>query len=376
VVYIVKRALIATAVWWAAFLLSILVFGLIYHFAIVPPPAVQIEAPLHFAFPPTPLRTQHHQQHQQHHQHLHHQHHATTKLSESGGGGGSLSQASPVELGGLGRSALESRHWSHHYGPYARGCLSPFGEGQTYDYAVSLTLPESPLNYNVGVFMTRLVLFSSESAMTNLTKTHTAPLALLTLDEVLDIPGVSAAGERSLVLRWKSPLVRQLWTWAFALPMALGLGWFEERQTLETTILHAEAFVPPRGSDYNKPSVLPPQESPEAQRTQCFALLLNSPALQLYDAHIYVDANIGGLRSALSSLFFFFLVCPLLLSSLDLSCLSTASFTLLVLSVHCSLSALRFSSFNFTSSKVLSVLLGVGITVITTRGRVGRWGLW
>lgn len=165
--------------------------------------------------------------------------------------------------------------------------------------------------------MVRLILFDSELSMLNVTRS-TQRLALDSVDEILDLDGVTAVAERPLMLRWKSPLLRTIYTYLFAIPLSMGISWFQEVQTLETTILSSEVFLapesstttttddrpftyqnPPRSREYDTAS----SSSARKSAQQCYAILLNSPTVQVYSAQLTVDADIGGLRYVLYSFF-------------------------------------------------------------------------
>lgn len=148
---------------------------------------------------------------------------------------------------------------------WASQCVKPLTFPHNYEYTVELTLPEMPQNMDMGVFMIRLILL------------HDGKGSRGALQESM----IKRIEERPLMLRWKNPTLMYIRSLIFSIPRILldlvGLNWFEEKQTLRTTMISREPF-------------------PHSSTEQCLLVVINNPKLNLYDSHIVVIPQLEGWR--------------------------------------------------------------------------------
>jgi seipin len=151
--------------------------------------------------------------------------------------------------------------------PVARTCIGPLTTGTKYDYNIDMTLPETPANLAAGNFMIRLFLYSDGVAAPE--NPHFPPLGTKATRTTI--------AHRSVSMRYRSGLRRTLYSVVFAIPIALGISWFDEYQTISTTLIQDLAHTGDSGEI-------------------CVAISVNNPRVQIYEGSITIIAKLEGLR--------------------------------------------------------------------------------
>ena len=139
--------------------------------------------------------------------------------------------------------------------------VPPLARAYDYTVGVCLRLPESPPNVDVGTFVASIRILSENNR------------TLL-------------SSSRPLVLRYRSPQLRWMWTVFFAVPLLF--GWMDEAQTQCTHL--ADAFTNLR----NEP----------ASRATIALVSPGACGLQVYEATIRFGAQLGSVTHAMSQYFF------------------------------------------------------------------------
>lgn len=160
--------------------------------------------------------------------------------------------------------------------PVAKTCIGPLTAGTKYDYQVELVMPETAANLDAGSFMIRLFIYPDGFIAPE--NPHVPPPSA----ERYDSPSGRTIGRptvafKSVSLRYKSSFRRKLFSVVFALPIALGLPFFEEEQRVEAVLIQDLSHA---------------GDSADA----CLAVTLNNAKLQVYDGKLTVTAKLEGLR--------------------------------------------------------------------------------
>eukprot|EP01125_Pyxidicula_operculata_P011287 TRINITY_DN3695_c0_g1_i1.p1 TRINITY_DN3695_c0_g1~~TRINITY_DN3695_c0_g1_i1.p1 ORF type:complete len:301 (-),score=22.73 TRINITY_DN3695_c0_g1_i1:65-967(-) len=143
---------------------------------------------------------------------------------------------------------------------------------QTYRMTIYLELPESPNNFDIGMFMLNLT--------NNYVSDHHSDLSLFDKNILPYRPDTIIAGTslRPATLHWKSGLQRSMDIVFYSIPLVLGIRYFEPKQYM--TVVMFDDFV------FNPPSGFPHLD---------VVFQISDPNIQVYNAHIEIDAQLYGL---------------------------------------------------------------------------------
>lgn len=175
---------------------------------------------------------------------------------------------------------------------YAYHCVAPITYPQTYRWKLSLELPENPTNFDAGVFMVSLALYPPNKLPTQ-SPAEVSAMFYHHLQSNVGNPSIELEpiesgsmriGSRPLMLRWRPMIYQAIQTLVYAAPRLgsdiLGLGWFEETQTLETHLIERQATS---------------RNATRASK-QCFVVSINNPKVQIYRATIEATVLLEGWR--------------------------------------------------------------------------------
>eukprot|EP01122_Echinamoeba_exundans_P002242 TRINITY_DN12203_c0_g1_i1.p1 TRINITY_DN12203_c0_g1~~TRINITY_DN12203_c0_g1_i1.p1 ORF type:complete len:425 (-),score=52.82 TRINITY_DN12203_c0_g1_i1:230-1504(-) len=260
-----KAAILIVTLWILA-LLSAASYFLFYMYWVVPPSSLIFSSPLHFSHADSAaLELQ---------QTLVSSKHYAATVAPLG----ALTDPSKVD---------HYRDLSAVLYPVARTCIGPLTTGTKYDYTIDVTLPETPANLAAGNFMVRLFLYSDGTAAPE--NPHFPQSGSKSTRATM--------AHRSISMRYRSGLRRSLYAFVFAIPIALGISWFDEYQTISTTLIHDLAHTGDSGEI-------------------CLAVSVNNPRIQIYEGSINIIAKLEGLRYWC---YHWFLTCFLIGSSIFFS---------------------------------------------------------
>jgi hypothetical protein len=181
---------------------------------------------------------------------------------------------------------------------YAYHCITPVTYPQTYNWKLSLEMPENPTNFDAGVFMVSLALYPPDQLPTqpheevrDMFYNHLQGNVGNPSAELQKTGDKLRIGSRPVMLRWRPDIYRWIQTLFFALPrLALdivGFGWFEETQHMEVNMI--ERHETAHNSTYHT--------------KQCFVVSINNPKVQIYKASIEATVLLEGWRYLLYSWF-------------------------------------------------------------------------
>lgn len=181
---------------------------------------------------------------------------------------------------------------------YAYHCIAPVTYPQTYNWKLSLEMPENPPNFDAGVFMVSLALYppdqlptEPQSQVRDMFYQHLRGNAGNPSVELQETGNNMRIGSRPLMLRWRPALYRVFQTLVFMVPRMtsdiLGLGWFEETQLMEVNMI--EKHVASKNATYSS--------------KQCFVVSINNPTVQIYKATVQATVLLEGWRYLLYSWF-------------------------------------------------------------------------
>lgn len=202
---------------------------------------------------------------------------------------------------------------------YAYHCVSPVTYPQTYNWKLSLELPENPANFDAGVFMVSLALYPPDQLPTepheqvrNMFYRHLQGNVGNPSQEFENSATSVRIGSRPLMLRWRPAIYRWIQTIAFAVPRLLLEpilpSYFEETQHMEVNMI--ERHEAAKNATY--------------ATKQCFVVSINNPKVQIYKAEVEATVLMEGWRYLLYYWFWtFFLLGSLLLFFLFVSAIAT-----------------------------------------------------
>ena len=166
--------------------------------------------------------------------------------------------------------------------------------GVNYDISITLDMPESVTNKDLGMFMIEMTLYGKKSAKIAARKHKETAESLgedcdesytdftepeLDSDDMSVVRKISVparqTSRRPAMLRYRSPLLQYLETFAFSFFLIPGLT--EQKQTVRVFMF--DMFL----------------DNPDDKITHA-KIELSKPLIQLYGAHVHVDAHFTGLR--------------------------------------------------------------------------------
>lgn len=178
---------------------------------------------------------------------------------------------------------------------YAYHCISPVTYPQQYNWKLSLQVPESPTNFDAGVFMVSLALYPPDQLPTQPPE-EVRDMFYRHLKGNVGNPSVELEpigdksiriGSRPLMLRYRPDVYRFLHTLVYMVPRLvadiLAVEWFEETQHMELNLI--ERHVTTRNSTLTT--------------KQCFVVSINNPRVQIYSASVEATVLLEGWRYVL-----------------------------------------------------------------------------